>query len=615
MIDLRDQHFSSDGYWEEDEWQAARHLVAILWPDEPVRCPWRRRNKSGDEKSPDPATEKGQPPAVSANASNEPLSGETTIQSVHTRPPVELSATQINLMKQWLHKCNPSSPGHESCRREGQKSSRGMRVIDVTKWCVVAAPSDCRYVTLSYVWGGLPRTLLLRSNSQKLMSDGGLKDPSLYIPRAIHETILLCQQLQERYLWVDALCIQQDDPRDKLFQIQRMDRIYGNAMLTIIAATGSDADTSLVSNTAASAEVRDPPHRLEDHVQIRFAQSVQGSRWATRGWTFQEMAMSLRSLVFTQTGVYFHCQAAIYSEKGQSGSTTSPQDMVSMEKPGRLLQLSHGNQLEAYFSAVQAYSRRHLSLQADADKAFKGIMRIFGSTMDNVPNNFMHGLPTCAFDQALCWTVDEHRPDLRRPDFPSWSWQGWAQQVFFAPELYANTGRDSRTNQVIYQQWSAGSVGHRLNDSQRPAVWSGMEYQTEKRRWGFPVGTNISSKETLCVNVIMADLEVAQQPKEERGCNAMYDVYSCLGRKRQFGSLLLHKQWRAQQPSTMEFFPISGIEKDGYWTITHLMCIAEKLAKDGKGHTGFERVQILRCSIDEDDWVEAGPKGTHLSLI
>ena len=71
------------------------------------------------------------------------------------------------------------------------------------------------------------------------------------------------------------------------------------------------------------------------------------------------------------------------------------------------------------------------------------LMKIFGSTMDNVPNNFMHGLPTCTFDQVLCWTVNEHRPDLRRPDFPSW------QEVFFAPELYANTGRDSRTNQVI----------------------------------------------------------------------------------------------------------------------------------------------------------------------
>jgi hypothetical protein len=168
VIDLRNQHFSSDGYWEEDEWQAARHLVAILWPDEPVRCPWRRRNKNGDQKSPDPVTEKGLPPTVSTHASNNPLSGETMIQSVHTRSPVELSATQINLMKQWLQKCSPSSPRHQTCHREERKSCLGMRVIDVTKWCVVAAPSDCRYVALSYVWGGFQGLCSSRAISRSL---------------------------------------------------------------------------------------------------------------------------------------------------------------------------------------------------------------------------------------------------------------------------------------------------------------------------------------------------------------------------------------------------------------------------------------------------------------
>ena len=109
----------------------------------------------------------------------------------------------------------------------------------------------------------------------------------------------------------------------------------------------------------------------------------------------------------------------------------------------------------------------------------------------------------------------------------------------------------------------------------------------------------MSSKETLYLDVTMADLEVAQQPKNETGCNAMYDFYSCVGVKRQFGSLLLHKQWRAQRPTKMAFFPISGIEKDGHWTITHLMCIAEEIANDGESDDNFERVQVLRCSIAE----------------
>src|SRR5271156_4873431 len=97
VIDLEIFFFSSDGYWEEDEWQAARHLVAILWPGEPVRWPWSRKNKNDDDKNPAPFTEKDQQPIISTNASNDPFSWGTRIQSVDMQSPVELSATQIDL--------------------------------------------------------------------------------------------------------------------------------------------------------------------------------------------------------------------------------------------------------------------------------------------------------------------------------------------------------------------------------------------------------------------------------------------------------------------------------------------------------------------------------------
>jgi hypothetical protein len=57
--------------------------------------------------------------------------------------------------------------------------------------------------------------------------------------------MVLPAALGETYLWVDSLCIVQDDPVDKLEYIPHMDAIYGHATLAIIDAAGRDAQSGL----------------------------------------------------------------------------------------------------------------------------------------------------------------------------------------------------------------------------------------------------------------------------------------------------------------------------------------------------------------------------------
>jgi len=51
--------------------------------------------------------------------------------------------------------------------------------------------------------------------------------------------------LEGRYLWVDALCLIQDDTEDLDRGVNAMDLIYERAWLTVVAACGHDANARL----------------------------------------------------------------------------------------------------------------------------------------------------------------------------------------------------------------------------------------------------------------------------------------------------------------------------------------------------------------------------------
>lgn len=110
------------------------------------------------------------------------------------------------------------------------------RVIDVNRACIVEVPNNCRYVALSYVWGSSEFLHLTKHNQQKLYRHGDLLREC--IPRTIRDATGVMLELEESYLWVDALCIVQDDEHDISAQIKNIHKIFSNAAVTIIAASG-----------------------------------------------------------------------------------------------------------------------------------------------------------------------------------------------------------------------------------------------------------------------------------------------------------------------------------------------------------------------------------------
>ncbi|KAK4168416.1 heterokaryon incompatibility protein 6, OR allele, partial [Cladorrhinum sp. PSN259] len=231
--------------------------------------------------------------------------------------PVRQEEADMERLRGWLKACETDHAKMESRsthqRAHPSELSR-LRVIDTELNCVAWVDMPCRYTCLSYVWGTGTQTLLTASTREVLEAPGGLNHPSLSLHQTIKDSVEVTRRIGLRYIWIDALCILQDDPVDKAVIISKMSSIYGDATLTIVASTNVDPRDGLpgigrtgrsrkqvlkrvqgISLAAAFDDSRRPLAEVEDSV------------WNSRAWTFQERHLSPRSVYFTSSQMYFIC--------------------------------------------------------------------------------------------------------------------------------------------------------------------------------------------------------------------------------------------------------------------------------------------------------------------
>ncbi|RFU27685.1 hypothetical protein B7463_g8677, partial [Scytalidium lignicola] len=139
------------------------------------------------------------------------------------------------------------------------------------------------------------------------------------ISTVLHDAIDFVRELGEQFLWVDALCIVQDNDDQKYFQIHQMDLVYGAAVLTIICAPPApppvipDGLPDYRPGSRISSQVTE---NIQDLTLITtfvgLDSLVMYSRWDQRAWTFQEHRLSKRKLFFTELQLYFQCSCAVF---------------------------------------------------------------------------------------------------------------------------------------------------------------------------------------------------------------------------------------------------------------------------------------------------------------
>ena len=384
-----------------------------------------------------------------------------------------------------------------------------LRVIDVRRKCIRQVQQDCRYVALSYVWGGATSLEAKMSNIELLsMPDGLLKASSdTPIAQTILDAIELTQNIEEEYLWVDSLCIVQDDSKEKHSQIGAMDQVYGNAILTIVAAGGDHANSGLAGVRPSSRIMKQITAEVSPGVVLAVPLvhnfKLDSSTWNTRAWTYQERLLSKRFLIFMPQGVYWQCRTTIKNEDiFLESEGVFDSEMMSVADrlrfldvdtewsgdiaedpsiPKSQIRLLRSPTLTQYMWTVEEYTRRELSYPQDILNAFAGIQRILDI---GLRSKSWYGLPSENLDLALLWKpkqASKRRADLSSQEgwliqfqcwpinFPSWSWVGWIGPVYHStlfPDRYRH-GDEERVRPLLH--WYRWDI---TNDfSKIPQCW------------------------------------------------------------------------------------------------------------------------------------------------
>ena len=336
---------------------------------------------------------------------------------------------------------------HIDCRCEDTERSLPPRLIRIDEHRLVLVdsvvlPKDSRYVALSYCWGKGMSLCTTKRTIASFRKGIALED----LPPVLSDAAEVTRKLGEKYIWIDRLCIQQDNALDWQENASIMARIFEQAELTIGAVSSASVDESFLRplnqehrNGRSSLAITWPNtcrDRFRD-ICVRVRSKALDISYTddmkpyheplqdmypldTRGWTYQERFLSRRNIRYLPHQIAWECYTANYLEK-YPFDTLDPTPRDEWQQ------------------SVQNFTKRLLTFATDRPAAISGV----------ASKNWWRGEPYVAghwdngaFISPLRWSperrlganfCDEHALS----GAPSWSWLSITQPVVW------NMGEDS----------------------------------------------------------------------------------------------------------------------------------------------------------------------------
>ncbi|KAI6806256.1 hypothetical protein KC332_g9390 [Hortaea werneckii] len=296
--------------------------------------------------------------------------------------------------------------------------------------------SDIPYIALSYCWGGKDPAKTLRSNYKDRVR--GLSIATL--PKTYRQAAFLAGQLGISHLWIDALCIIQDDEEDWQRESSRMAEIYSGAYIVFVAAAAAHVEGGLNPSTdfpnwrfRNEGQVKAGPIwvRLKDHMRDACALLP----ISTRAWTYQERLLARRCLIFGKSEVVWECMQGCRCQCCPAAHTVAPQSdpqLLPSVLPSGTTGKRFASSQDAYefwSNTVWNFSRMQLTRPTDRLPAISAIASVIQA---ETGDQYLAGLWRRGLLKQLAWrrprrgTLD---PPYNVYVAPSWSWASYPYGV------------------------------------------------------------------------------------------------------------------------------------------------------------------------------------------
>lgn len=354
--------------------------------------------------------------------------------------------TAVDGVKQLLGKCIQF---HAECGG-AQPVELPTRVIEIGTTnenlrIIEANGAKGTYMTLSYCWGetsDAARTTPGNIN-QRLQ-----KLPFSDLGKTHQDAVDITRKLGIKYLWIDAVCIIQDDRVDWDKESIKMADVYKNSMLTIAAAQSTHAQGGILldrpdltsEGRMLAFQTEDGPRRiafrlpiLNHHVwancvtQQYFPISPADMEYLpleNRAWCLQERVLSRRIVHFAKQELFWECQEAKRCECGEIGGHNFTGHGPATLRDDFLTATSSTSQDERnhfWMGVVAECTRRGLKYCSDRLPALSG----FAQSLQRAGyGEYLAGLWRNGLLEQILWTVDSFETARRAqsPSAPSWSW-------------------------------------------------------------------------------------------------------------------------------------------------------------------------------------------------